>query len=521
MADDAALPAARELEANGAVIGAIRLERMNVFDLSIPAENNALYRLANRLHVLTREDVIRQQLLFRPGDPYSARLIEESERLLRANGFFYDARIRAESIQNGTVNLVVTTRDVWTLLPGFSLSRKGGENRLRVSVSEENLFGTGARIKLAYIDDVDRESTSLEYADRNLGNSWWSLYANVAKNSDGDSQSLALQRPFYSLDTPWSSGISLFSGDAETRFYDLGNEVAEYRAERRIANAFYGWSSGLQGHWVKRLRAGLSFEEYRFSTTEQQLLPQLLPADRKLAYPWVGIEVLEDRYQTSNNRDQIERTEDFFMGLRMLAQLGIANRAFGADRNALPFNASVSRGFGSINSSALLVRSTVHGRIEGSDVVNALWQTDSRYYRQLSDKSLFFTTLSVALGDDLDLDQPLELGGDSGLRGYPLRYQVGDTRVLASAEYRYFTDWYPFRLARVGGAVFADIGRTYGSNPAGGSNLGWLKNVGVGLRFMPTRASGREIVHLDLAFPLDGDPSIDSVQILLESKRSF
>ncbi|MGB5344559.1 MAG: POTRA domain-containing protein, partial [Woeseia sp.] len=201
IADDAALPAARELEANGAVIGAIRLERMNVFDLSIPAENNALYRLANRLHVLTREDVIRQQLLFRPGDPYSARLIEESERLLRANGFFYDARIRTESIQDGTVNLVVTTRDVWTLLPGFSLSRKGGENRLRVSVSEENLFGTGARIKLAYIDDVDRESTSLEYADRNLGNSWWSLYANVAKNSDGDSQSLALQRPFYSLDT--------------------------------------------------------------------------------------------------------------------------------------------------------------------------------------------------------------------------------------------------------------------------------------------------------------------------------
>ena len=113
------------------------------------------------------------------------------------------------------------------------------------------------------------------------------------------------------------------------------------------------------------------------------------------------------------------------------------------------------------------------------------------------------------------------LGGDSGLRGYPLRYQVGEKRLLATAEFRYFTDWYPFRLARVGGAVFADVGRTVGRNPAGGQSLGWLKDVGVGLRFMPTRASGREVVHLDIAFPLDGDPSIDDVQILLESKRSF
>ena len=29
------------------------------------------------------------------------------------------------------------------------------------------------------------------------------------------------------------------------------------------------------------------------------------------------------------------------------------------------------------------------------------------------------------------------------------------------------------------------------------------------------------MVHLDIAFPLDGDGSIDEVQVLLESKRSF
>ena len=92
---------------------------------------------------------------------------------------------------------------------------------------------------------------------------------------------------------------------------------------------------------------------------------------------------------------------------------------------------------------------------------------------------------------------------------------------MLSAEYRYYTDWYPFRLARVGGAVFADAGRTWGPNPAGGGSIGWLTDVGVGLRLSPTRASGREVIHLDVAFPLDGDPTIDEVQVLLETKRSF
>ena len=93
--------------------------------------------------------------------------------------------------------------------------------------------------------------------------------------------------------------------------------------------------------------------------------------------------------------------------------------------------------------------------------------------------------------------------------------------MLLTIEQRYYTDWYPFRLFRVGGAIFADVGRVFGDNPVTGPNLGWLKDVGVGFRFAPTRFGSKRVVHLDLAFPLDGDPTIDDVQILLEAKRSF
>lgn len=113
------------------------------------------------------------------------------------------------------------------------------------------------------------------------------------------------------------------------------------------------------------------------------------------------------------------------------------------------------------------------------------------------------------------------IGGDTGLRGYPLRYQTGDSKFLFTMEQRYFWDWYPFRLFRIGGAIFADVGRTWGDSPVDGENKGWLSDVGFGFRFAPTRAGARKMLHLDIAFPLNGDSSIDEVQILLEAKRRF
>jgi len=80
------LPAADALEAEGAVIGEIRIVVGDIFDTHIPGERGWLYRTANKLHIETREDTIRDQLLFKSGEPYRARVVDETERLLRANG---------------------------------------------------------------------------------------------------------------------------------------------------------------------------------------------------------------------------------------------------------------------------------------------------------------------------------------------------------------------------------------------------------------------------------------------------
>ena len=93
--------------------------------------------------------------------------------------------------------------------------------------------------------------------------------------------------------------------------------------------------------------------------------------------------------------------------------------------------------------------------------------------------------------------------------------------AVLTLEQRFFTNWYPFRLIRVGYAVFLDAGRVWGNDPRGTPTLGTLYDLGVGLRLTSPRSSGRSVIHVDLAFPLNGDPTIDDVQLIIEKKASF
>ena len=73
------------------MVGAVLITSNNIFDLDDPDEDRAAWRLANKLHVTTRPEVVRQQLLFEPGEPYSKQAVEESERILRSNRYIHEA----------------------------------------------------------------------------------------------------------------------------------------------------------------------------------------------------------------------------------------------------------------------------------------------------------------------------------------------------------------------------------------------------------------------------------------------
>jgi len=513
---------ANSLDSSGAVIGSITINNGSIFDLQNPAEDKLLYRFANKAHITTRPRVIEQQLLFSTGDTYSSQELEESERILRGNRYIQEAQIQAVRNTDGVVDIDVSTTDTWTLSPKMSFSHSGGESSSGVGIKEMNLLGSGMGIEALYTSDVDRNSKVLKVVDRHIGGSWYGVRAIVEDNSDGHTRQLEIGKPFYAMNSTSAHGVSFFDNDRIDSLYDRGEVAAQFRHQGKTQELYVGWSKGLRNGWARRYTAGLGYDEHRFSgVVDDNALADLTPADRRFVYPFVGVEVVQDNYEESTNFDQIERVEDRFLGTSFSARLGRSRTGLGSDRDAWLLNAAARTSFSKSKKSTLFLSSTLASRWESNGAENLAFTLGAKYYRRQSEKRLMFARLSGTFGHDLDLDQQLFLGGDNGLRGYPLRYQSGDKRALLTLEQRFFTDWYPFRLFRVGAAVFFDAGRTWGEGPFGTANDGLLKDIGAGLRLGNARSGLGRMIHVDVAYPLDGNDSISNVQFIVELKQSF
>jgi outer membrane protein assembly factor BamA len=509
------------LEAQGARIGHVRFSTLELFDIGGRDQDSKLFRLGNRLHVTTHDATIADQLLFREGDLYRASAVAESARILRSQRYLRDASIRPVAYEDGFVELEVMTQDVWSFNPGISFGRKGGRNSTGFELEELNLFGSGTQLGVGFKSDAERDSKVVTYRDRQLGSSWWDLMFGYSDNSDGRLADFALMHPFYSLDSRWSAGVEFHDDLRVDSRYDLGEKVDQYQAHNRFATAQWGFSKGLVDGWTRRYSFGVTHDEHVFADAPGSAAAAALPGNRKLVYPWVAAEWTEDRFATTRNRDQIGKTEDYALGWNLRARLGYAGTVAGSDRDAFMLDGSASTGFELSSRQSLMLSAEASGRLENGEIANGILGAEARYYFRQTPRRLFFASLSATAGSRLDTDVQLSLGGDNGLRGYPLRYQSGEGRWVFTAEQRMFSNWYPFQLFNVGGAVFFDMGEALGRDPLATKPVGLLKDVGFGLRLGNGRSALGNVLHVDFAVPLDGDASIRNLQVLVETKARF
>ncbi len=514
-------PATSGPAASGTTVGEIRIVPENIFDTADPKEDNWVFRLANRLHIRTHPWVIRRQLLFRPGDPYDPRLLAESERILRADGYFYDARVRPGEARDGRVDVEARTRDVWTLQPGFSFKREGGKNTTGLDLREKNLFGLGSSLGIASKSTPDRRENSVTFADDHLFGSRLRTSLLLSTNSDGHKRSVVLERPFYALDARWAVGGLASDEERIDSVVGAGTAAGRHRMREKEINVSGGWSRGLVNRWALRYLVGWTRDATRFSVVAGDNAAAPVPADRVLAYPYAGFELVEDQFETARNRDQIERTEDFYLGLRLRATAGYAFPSIGSDRHAAPFSVSFADGGRPGDRWTLTSEAAADGRIENGAARDTKLSAAARVYCELSERWLSFASLAGSRLVEPDGDHQLKLGGDTGLRGYPTDYQAGDRMFLVTLEQRYFSPWYLFRLVHLGAAAFFDEGRAWGGNVTGLPAPGLLRDAGVGLRFGLTRSGLGNVIHVDVAFPFDGDPSIARAQFHIVTKNSF
>jgi outer membrane protein assembly factor BamA len=515
------LPSFAELEAAGAVIGEIRVVAHNIFDLDNERENNVFYRAANAIHIQTRPGLIRGKLLFKSGERVSVHAIEETERLLRSYRIFYDVSIEPVAYQDGVVDIEVRTRDTWTLQPGFSASRSGGANRTNFGLTETNAFGTGILLGVNRFSDADRTGVVYQVSDPHAFDGWTTVNYSYSQLSDGENRIASVTRPFYALDARWAAGITASRDNRLNKLFENGSTTAQFRHRADTVDAFGGLSQGLVGKWVQRYSIGVSYQRDEYSEEAGLPPPDQLPSDQKLITPYLRYELVQDAYEKYKNLDLIERPEYFVMGLQSSVQLGRSSTALGSTQQLWLYNFSVTDGYrlpsgGIILSSVSGLGQTGYGPLDRYTTSSSV-----KFYSHPDSRTLVFFSLAGDILKDSTSSTQLVLGGDTGLRGYPRNYQSGDYRTVFNAEYRVYTDWYPIRLFRVGGAVFYDLGRAGGGPNSNTEHTGWLSDVGVGLRILNARTAFGNVLHIDLAFPLTYDPNIRRMQFLVQTQTTF
>jgi outer membrane protein assembly factor BamA len=520
------LPSFADLEAAGAIIGEIRIDNQNIFDLSDSRENKTLFGLANALHIRTRPEVIRKQLLFKSGERVSRRLIEETERLLRGNNYIYDVSIRPAAVHDGVVDIDVRTRDTWTLVPTANLSRAGGVNNGGLGFRDSNLGGTGVRFNFGVKDSSDNTGTNtarteLQLAYPNAFDGHTLLSYTLSRFSDGRSDAFSIARPFYALDSRWSAALAGSRDDRPISTLSDGNFVTQFRRRQDKGEVSGGWSKGLIDGWAHRYSLGLSYEADVYSPPPDAPPDVPLPADRTLVAPFVRYEAVQDNFRKVINRNLIGRTEYFALGFHSALQFGRALPALGSTEYASLYSASVSQGFELPDAGTLLASTSYSGEYAAQHSDRQQLNGSMQYYFVQRSGSVFFASLSGDRAKFSDGSQMLTLGGDNGLRGYPAHIQGGDRRALFTAEQRFYTDWFPYRLFRVGGAIFYDVGRAWTGPDDVGPNSRWLGDIGFGVRILSARSSTGTTLHLDFAFPLNREEGIRSFQFSFMSKTGF
>lgn len=499
------------------VIGSIIIDNNNVFDTSDEAESTWLHRTGNSIRIKTRKMVIERQLLFKSGDIYDPLLLAESERLLRSNSYIKTAQILPGRICDGKLEIEVITTDSWTLTPSLSFGRSGGVNNTSIEIEEHNVLGYGKELNLSSRNGSERDQNILLYVDNNLFGSRNVLSAEYQDNSDGRVYGLSTGLPFFQFASDHAWGINARSTIQDISIYEDGLVIGGFGRDDTSFNTYYAWADAATRTSVDRYWIGWSYDEETSFESENHPAT-ILPEDTIYSSPFIGWQHRKQLYIKTMNLYGVAVTEDISIGYNADIQLGWINQDWGSTSNYLSLAASYSRGYQPNKTELMLWGLNINGLQNSSTSKDAIVSAHGSWFLFHDERSRLQLRGLVEYGSNLSVDNQLSIGGDSGLRGYPLKYQNGDRKFLFSLEERYFFEWYPLHLMKTGVSAFADVGAAWDSKS---ENRHSLADVGFGFLFASTRQSANNILRVDFAFPLDDNDLVDGFQILIGAQTDF
>lgn len=478
-------------------ISSIRIERLNVFP-KIPGKPIFLYELANRLHVVTRESVIRNMLLFKVGDRYDTEILEDSERNLRALAFLGAVDISEQVAAPDSVNVIVRTQDQWSTLVSYILNRGGGRTIFGGTVEEFNFLGYGKRLFAEVSHEVSEGTQfAFTYKDPQFLYSRWTTKATVVTGPFIDTFSAEMIRPFFSLDTKWAGGISVSTTNQLLRLFEQGEEVSRLQLESDALQLTGGRAWGGRFH-KQRLQLSYRLQRRDFTALDT-LTTSPIPDDELIHGTTLGLTLENLSFVEETQIDKFVRTEDVTLGNRTTVNIG---------RTGLPIPAGIKR-FELSVSRREAHRISKRQYLFGALTFQTLFDKDTigsmrlQYYNKRLPHQTVAVNIELDVSENLEASRQFLLGGDSGLRGYSAREFSGTKRFLFNFEDRIFTPITILTVA-IGGVVFFDAGHVWQEE----ENIGLTDlnaSIGIGLRLGYTKSPNSRVGRIDFAWPLSRD----------------
>ncbi len=222
---------------SGRTIKEVEISQIPLFDTC----GNWLERLGNKTHIMTRERVIRRDLLFEPGDTVNPEQLVRNMQLLRDRAYIseVDIRIVPDPLDTMQVKLILSTRDSWTITADVGLRSEG---RTMFSLSDANIFGWGNRLEArTYFDrrTFDYGGNIFRYRMPNLWGSFYKAELSAGRNFYESELKIEISKPFiqptdYEVGVSYSRLKSRYdTGDPDvislsrTMQYDLWGGISE------------------------------------------------------------------------------------------------------------------------------------------------------------------------------------------------------------------------------------------------------------------------------------------------------
>lgn len=486
-----------------------------------------LHRWANAIHIDTKIMTLENEAAFFLEKCYPTFAdMAELERHLRGRRYLRDAKVSSDK---NAENITVTTWDNWSLMPTVSFGRKGGENTYSFGIKERNLLGLGIDAEIESYQNTQRSGYKLVSTIPLFQKQNTDIKLRFADNDDGQQRALFLKKSFAAFHIKNAYMLGFNEESRNDTVFQNGYDQSIFAHELSYKEANYAWLSFNIDSRLLRYRFGITQDKHTFSAINEEELQALetpplttqRPQDRDFLYPWFALEYIEKDFRKLTNVHLISQIEDFNHGWQVNSRLGLANGNKDNSAWAL-WKMQIKKGFNFGNKTLLLLDLALLGDVYQEHENRIIAKLNTEYFYQLNQHWGLYLNNTNIISENQYLDRPVTIGGNTGLRGFPLQYQHGNNSIKFTSEIRYYPQINLFKLFDLAGVAFFDTGRAFSGSLIENIENDWLASAGLGLRlYSPHSGGSHQIIHIDFAFPQSSNPNIDNFEIRVQAKKSF